>query len=452
MNYPERPRQIPRERLSETSYFSSLLVEAQRSGLLREAEVREIGLQSARLLEQSIQRYTRGESSSVTVETAKDLLQSIFYILGFQLKQYPYPEDGIAAIRELGLSSLFQNGKAGIKQEIGAAERLLDAVLETRLCTENRAYHETLETGFRRFFAEYDGEFSAHEIPADLDYPVSRDLRDTAGIEWITRYLRSLLLENQFCLQFSPLATHNLLRGYQAAYADLLLNLYEQVLANALGCCLAGGSVRSLEITPADRAHLETMLTGRSAEDLQSILQGAAARLFETLSLEDPALQLYCLETTKSISVRLENALEHNSLSAVFVTPAGKDAASPILFEAGRRMDDAAFRSLTEELRSCRFCSDKLALIQAEIHSFSDLADVLGADCLFDAEYPALFACLKEEELALLLQKTPAQQAGELDRTESEREWQEKLIRYIGELDPPKKNRVLLLSRTIRTE
>lgn len=452
MNYPEKARKIARERLSEASYFPSLLVEAQRAGLLGEAEVREIGLQSAGLLEASIRRYTRGESSSVTVEAAKELLQSVFYILGLQLKQYPDPEDGVAPILELGLSSLYQSGRARIGQEIGSAKCLFSAVSATRLQTENRAYNQTLDTGFRRFFAEYNGEFAAHETPADIDYPLCRDPGDAAGIEWITRYLGSLLLENRFCLQFGPREIRSVLRGYQAEYADLLLNIFEQVLTNALGCCLTRESIRSLEITPADRTQLEAMLTGRSAEELHSTLRDAAQRLFETLSLDDPALQAYCLDAAKAISVRLKNALDHNSLSAVFVTPAEAEAAPAILFEAGRNMNDEAFRALTEELRACRFCADKLALIRAELHSFSDLTDLLGADCLFDEEYTALFTCLQEEELALLLQKIPMQAAGTLDGADCRHEWQEKLIRYLGGLDTAGKNRILLLSQSIRTE
>ena len=117
------------------------------------------------------------------------------------------------------------------------------------------------------------------------------------------------------------------------------------------------------------------------------------------------------------------------------------------IFEDGQSMEDEAFRIFTDELKECRFASDKVKMIHAKIHSFSDLLDVLGAGCLFDEEFEAVFASLAENEHALLLQEAAA--ADEDGLTEYEKEWKIEFLRFFEGLPPETIKKIRWLSREL---
>ena len=40
--------------------------------------------------------------------------------------------------------------------------------------------------------------------------------------------------------------------------------------------------------------------------------------------------------------------------------------------------------AIADEIRVCRYVSDKIAIIQRELHSIIDLIDILEGDCILD--------------------------------------------------------------------
>ena len=77
-------------------------------------------------------------------------------------------------------------------------------------------------------------------------------------------------------------------------------------------------------------------------------------------------------------------------------------------------MPDEALRALIDEIRDCRYVSDKIAMVQRHVHSIRDLADVIGAGFL-DEEWPELFAALDDASLCALNQY--------LDGSSGDAEW-----------------------------
>lgn len=66
-------------------------------------------------------------------------------------------------------------------------------------------------------------------------------------------------------------------------------------------------------------------------------------------------------------------------------------------FEDGEMMDDEKLRLFIEEMQECRYLSDKIGMIREQIHSLSDLEEVLK-ECFWDAEYPEVFQLLSPPE------------------------------------------------------
>lgn len=371
MDKPQRKHAIRTDALQEPHYFESLLREARLSGLVSESEWNLLQIQLGSLLAAQSLRYTRGESSSVKIETAQNLLQSIFYSIGAYLKTIPDPEAGIARLKEFGASELFRMGQNRIQEKLKNANTLYTEISASRIRTKNIAYNDTLDSGIPAFFSGYDPEFGGHETPGMIDYPAGGPPIRAAGVDYMEEYLGRLLLESRLCSKFSAEQIHAVMSRAHPGYEELLLNIGEVIEAG--------------------------LLPDGTLPDL----------------------------------------------------PAEDTPAPAILFEDGKAMEDEVFRQLTEELRSCRYVSDKLALLRRHLPSFSDLLDLLDADCFFEEEYSAFFPTLEDGELALLFQC--AAEAKELCffRDEPQKRWQLALFDWLNAVDAERRSRIELLSGQI---
>ncbi|MBE0501969.1 MAG: hypothetical protein IBX47_11055 [Desulfuromonadales bacterium] len=449
MSNLEKQHLIKIENLDPAYYFQSILEEAHRLKLLTDSELESIQLQSLQLLAKQTERYTRGESSSVRVETAQSIMQSIFYSIGIYLKSFPDPDLSIEVLKQSSLLELYQRGRKLIETQFDSAKQLLDTVHDNSLITDNLAYNDTMK-GIPFFFSAYDLDFAAHDTPASIDYPLSNDKMELVGVEYIHNYLQMLFLENQFCKNFTEHDIHCLLSGYDDHYQDLLINIFGLVLTNAVASILANKKAAQLNIEPSDRQFLQYKLAQLSKDELDIILRDASTQLCEELNITNMFLQNHIAATALDLSARLKNALENDRLESVFISFKEKNTQPAFQFEDGEKMDDDLFRSIAAEIRDCRYVSDKIAIIRREIHSITDLVDILEGYCIFDAEFTGVFQSLGDMELALLLKKLPTHIIDpDLHFTENEKEWQNKLSCFFNEIDPARRENIRELADKI---
>ena len=427
---------IKSENLNQTHYFQSVLQEACRLNLLTDSELENIQLQCIQLLARQAERYTGGESSSIMEETAHNIFQSIFYTVGVYLKSLPDADISLEKLKQKPLTELYREGKKLVETQLEHAKQIYNQAQDNCITTGNHAYNDTLQNGIPAFFYAYDVDYAAHETPASIDYPLSSDKMELTGIEYINDYLQKLLMENQFCKNFTTHDIHCLLHGYDAHYQDLLINIFGVVLTNAIGCNLADKSARRLNIEPIDRQYLQQKLVNMTKNQLDAILHDASKQLFEEFNISGELLQTYITAAIPDISPRIKNALENNRLEAVFISLKENHPQPAVRFEDGRKMDDELFRKIVDEIRQCRYVSDKIAIIRREIHSMADLVDILEGYCLFNDEFSQLFQSLGDMELALLSKRLPANgAASDLHYTENEKEWHQRLNIFLKEMD-----------------
>ncbi|MEZ4628058.1 MAG: DUF6179 domain-containing protein [Eubacteriales bacterium] len=120
----------------------------------------------------------------------------------------------------------------------------------------NTAYCDTM-TALPAFFAGYDADFFAQEIPCSFDYPLCQPVSDALlGAEYIKDFLRRLLAENTLLRAFAPETLLALYEKYYIDYADLLVNLYLPAAEMAVLCALSAAPVCALSLTPEQLASL----------------------------------------------------------------------------------------------------------------------------------------------------------------------------------------------------
>ncbi|HWP50320.1 MAG TPA: DUF6179 domain-containing protein [Clostridia bacterium] len=148
-----------------------------------------------RLLAARTERYTMGESSSVTIETAQALLQSIRYTLALGCKAQGYSLATLPA--GTALPTLLLAGQAEAECRVAIGKTLLMRARSLLSGVDDAALQETLAE-LVQFFKRYDLWFFAHDIPCAIDYildePISENLQ---GIDYVNAYLKALISEGR---------------------------------------------------------------------------------------------------------------------------------------------------------------------------------------------------------------------------------------------------------------
>ncbi len=259
------------------------------------------------LLAERIERYTTGDSSSVPVEVAEELLASVCLTLDVYLRN-----GGTA--KEMLNTELRDILRAGAHLLEAKTEECRELYREACLglpALTSRSLRDTL-TGIGGFFKRYDCRFFSHQIPCDIDYPLCRPVPETlSGVEYVAEYLRRIIMENDFLRRFDPVREDALLTRDSPDYRELIINLYEPVAEAAVGLVLAEEEPFGLAITAAGRERLRQRLELRTPEETSVLLAEAAGKLCGLLGLRDAVSRDYLLQTAAAMAPRLRASLSH---------------------------------------------------------------------------------------------------------------------------------------------
>lgn len=398
--------------LNGALYFNSILQEAYICGLLNNSDIENIQLQFISLLSYKCGRYNFGESSSIRVETAESIMKSNLYTIGLYLKSLPNPDYAVQEVKTIKISELYERGRELVNTKFQTAKYIYNLVQKNKTTTLNQSYNSTLsENGIGIFFKLYNLEYEVHESPASIDYQLCNPVTDLEGVEFILKYLETLYLENEFCMNFTKENIHHLLCGYEEGYKHLLINIFEQVLTAVLGCSLAKRNIRELNILRENIQYLHNELSELDDNTLTNKIHKVTKDIFEELNISSPPLQKYIEKSLPKIIITIASALKTNTLNKVFISQVNLDLEPKIHFTSSRKMDDKEYRILIEELLSCRYSSDKLSIIKEKIKSFDDIEDILLDAQFGEEEFALIFDTLGNIELAALIKRHPFKSA-----------------------------------------
>jgi hypothetical protein len=428
MNQLEKSNIINENRLDPGFYFQSLFQEACNKHLLSDLQIERIQLEVVELMAKEVERYTNDESSSVLLEKAQELLQSITYSIGVYLKSLPDMGDKIDLLKNEKLSVLFYRGMDSVAAIKTKSWSLLQNIQKNSLKLHNYSYQDTINTGVPEFFHDYNIEFGAHEFNGCIDYQLCNTVEGLLGVEYIQEYLTRFTMEHNFIKNFPEQTVNQLLQGFDKDAEHMLINVFELVLTNALGCELLGQKILELNIHESDRVWLQNSLEKLSHDTLQNRIENAFMSMVSELNLESE-LMSYAKTAISAITKRLMHNLQTHSLDKIFISFAGREMEEEI-FEDGVSMEDENLRELIEKLRDGKDITEKVAMIKETVHSLADLIELLE-ECFYEDEYMEVFHLLSETERSFL-KKSIQIEAGieDMEDYEPQMEWQKILLTY----------------------
>ena len=287
------------------------------SGALSDEEQIIVQMKLWQFLGRQTKLYTFSDSSSVPVETAEELLSSICFTLDAYVKA---TGSAPKLLVTENLDTLFEGGLKILEAKIGEGKRLWQAACISAPEIENISYRDTLRS-IGGFWKRYDSRFLAHQIPCDIDYQLCHSVPEhNQGIEYVNEYLRRIIAENSIIRLFSRDLVIRLLERYCPDYKELLINLCEPVIVNAVGLALIGSSPLALHISDADRQKLLELFAHLTDSKVCLALTEAAGTFCNKVGITDRSIREYIIHTAADLYPRVLAALPTGNLSGIFIS------------------------------------------------------------------------------------------------------------------------------------
>lgn len=266
------------------------------------------------LFSAAAKEFTNGESTSVSEENAARLLSSVCFILQEHLAATAQSESSLVYG---DIAAAFAHGKTVLLERVAEARMLWERAVLSLPKIPSRALSDTMQ-GIKRGISHYDVDLFAAEVPAAIDYQLMTPVPEsTLGIEYVISWLRELLLENYVLSRFEPKAVRGVLLRVCPFYSELIINLCENPLQNAIGLLLLKKDPFSLAVSRADRAALTEMFVSLSKEECEGLLCSAARELCAVIALPEE-YQSGVAAFAKSLAPRIMASLP-SKLCGVFV-------------------------------------------------------------------------------------------------------------------------------------
>ena len=144
------------------------------------------------LLGKQTERYTMGDSTSVTVEAAQELLASLWYTITLVMDETHTPYSRLLSDE---LMPFVKQGQTILQDKLESVKRLWEAVCRTSPEIRNSYFTDTLR-GIGDYLRRYDLCYFAHRKPLCIDYPLLNAPSETMhGLTYTEQYLKCMLAE-----------------------------------------------------------------------------------------------------------------------------------------------------------------------------------------------------------------------------------------------------------------
>lgn len=389
--------------LSKYQYTISLINECVRCEILPKPFLYNVQIKIGEILKDIILKYTKGESSSVTVEKAEKLIIGIWYTIDAYMNTLESVNLAINILKNEEISYIYEKGKTTLKEDFTHTKNLYEKTLKNQIYTDLRAYKDTLP-GISDFFKCYDLEFVPDESVADIDYPLAFDDWNVVGLYYIKNYLWNLYLENEICNNFNNDHIHKILKSYgdtyKIDYKDLLINIFEMTINNKVFSILSNNN--SLKISKIDFEKLNNKLKTLNENEVKTLISLSIDKIIKDYNLGEYEKVYLKKYEDNLINLTIDALKRDNLINLLVITDEIKNNESQLIIDEESRLDDESFREIIEEILETDNIYEKINIINTKINSIKDYIDMLKSNCIFEEEYLLLFMSLSNLELSIL--------------------------------------------------
>lgn len=394
------------KRINRYHSFVSIIKEGLRERKLEKNEVMTIQYGIDDILKELILRYTRGESTSVTVDESENLLSSFLYTIDMYLLSLHSAEAALYKVKTLSISELYNEGIKAVEECFVKARKLYYDVIKSRLKVELDPYNDTIDEAMPIFFDKYDIIFQAHNGMGSIDYPLMFDDMKVNGVLYIYNYLHNLKIENQFCSFFSIDDINSLIKSYgricRINSSIELINIFELVAGNCIFTMICGNRPENIRLNLEDYNIVAEKFEALTEDNIKELIKNAAESIIKYFSIDTSSFKKYIIDFAVLLSGRVITSIKNGSLNSIVII---EDRTEPVIssFKSSCIMDKLSFDNLMKKISEEDTAIEKAKLILNEVHSLDDFIDILESDIFYGEEYKLLFKSMDETGLALVV-------------------------------------------------
>lgn len=269
------------------------------------------------LVERLTFKYTSGDSSSVTYETARMLMEAIIYCIREYEEQ---GEELLLRTKEKTTAAMaYQLGYEAVIAKVHKTKELYHAALEDFSDYGCQNLKETFLDGIPAFFVQYDPKFKPQDHILTLDYPVIWSVYDSCGIDAIYRYVQHIRIENDFLKAFKTVQVEELLERVMPDYRKLYYgNIAYEVLLTVVGCIIVHKPVGRLLLTESDLSGIKQYFIEDNETAAENKINSLLSDMFQNVFCDKGDMEEYFKILGKDFAVRIVNGIRNDSLPAVF--------------------------------------------------------------------------------------------------------------------------------------
>lgn len=237
------------------------------------------------LMEKQVKSYHKahhlGESTSVPVEFARELMESIDYTLG---------HTGVSD----DLASALERGQEILREKHRQAVELLRLVNASLPAWQGESRWDAVGE-LSRYLQSYDPQHLAHRAPERVFYPLMIP-EGLIGIDCALYILRLLWVENEIMDAFPQAAAEEFWDTFCQNDRDLTENQCQRLIVNGAGKWLLYRELSSLIFQDGEREALKRRFAGHDMASIRSEMEIAAEEMAARLGFEE----LYALDYMKN--------------------------------------------------------------------------------------------------------------------------------------------------------
>ena len=242
-----------------------------------------------------------GNNSSVSVELAQELMESIEYTIGLV--------GGVYAHRNIEEALLL--GQVILESRLNKAKLMLELVNGTVPQWQTECRWEALRY-LRHYLEQYDHLHLAHKGPDDLFYPILISPPEgIQGIDSCLFHLNILWIENQIMAG----VLDDTLDQFWDRLPSATLNQCEHLLINGIGKALLGTGIDPLVFEAEEYMQLIVALMTATEEGLRE----AAKLLCQWLNLKDENARMYVEAVIPQLAMWIGDNINNGNLDNIFL-------------------------------------------------------------------------------------------------------------------------------------
>ena len=259
------------------------------------------------------EKYTSKESTSVSYETARQLMEAVMYCINECASGQI-----IVSSQRLMAAEAYKYGYEALTQKVKRTQAVYNKMIVDFCGYGNRNYEATVEKAIPGFFLYYNAQFAPQETIITMDYPTICPVTGKSGIDAIETYVKYISFEQKFMGAFQRQYIYEVLERDQADHKNGFDNICRVILRHVLGHLLIKKGFLE-EAGEQDYEKLCDLVISSSEQQLREVFIGLLEQLVNEKYDADMGMRDYLACDLDDLVVEMQNAAEHDVMQQVIV-------------------------------------------------------------------------------------------------------------------------------------